>query len=354
MGGLRIGFVTGIDSMWRHNLLVAKYKLLHLRGVRPPDVYSLPYFLAPSYTLLRDGEPIDPAIFDLIFSELNGSDAQLEHLDNLVARQSPPVAVIPGPPEILMSVLSHKKLLLVGRILRRAHYVFAYSRSIADFYNGLIGEDRVRVIPWPFDYEAVRKSAHSRPPKANHRWKIILNVPLRFGGKVQNYPFALKAILLDVLADFPEAQLQTLSFHSFVYNKEDSAAFHSSGFGEGLPLILERKRSFASFVQFVSECDAVINLTAANILGRVSFIAAALDKPAILSGNADINLRLYPKAVVRLLDTQQMRIAIGDLLTSLLQGSTANRFLPDHEATRAIGDFSANARSFESMLGTRG
>jgi hypothetical protein len=345
----RIGFVTGTEAFWRNHLLAAKQVFQLLSGAFSPDVYALPRFLGDRCTFVRSGQSISASAFDLIFSELNGNLAQLEYLDSLAAAQAPPLAVIPGPPEIIGSRLTDHKLFLVRRILCNARYVLAYSDAIASFYDGLIGQTRSQVIPWPFDYDAVRRLAG---PTANvsETIRIVLNVPLRFEGWARNYPFFLKAALADALAPLLPEEQQRFSFHSFVYTDQDSEDFTRSGFGEGLRVTLESRRPFASFVRFLAGCDGVVNLTASHVLGRITFLAAALDKPGLFTSNAEINTRLYPGSTVPLLAPAALREALTSLLSGLARRDVPPRFMPDAIATRSTGDFSANARTFARLF----
>ena len=349
MSGLRVGFVTATDSFWHHHLLAAKQGVQWLSGAFSPDVYALPRFLGNSCRFVRTGQPVSDSGLDLIFSELNGSDVQLEYLDSLVAAQSPPVAVVPGPPEIISSRLTDHKLLLVRRILRNARFVLAYSDGIASFYDGLIGQARSQVIPWPFDYDAVRRLGAS-PASATETIRIVLNVPLRFGDWAANYPFVLKAALVDALLPLSPAEQRRFSFHSFAYDDRDREAFAQSGFAEGLRVTLEPQRLFAPFVRFLASCDAVVNLTSSSVLGRITFLAAALDKPGLFTSNAEINTRLYPGGAVPLLAPAALRDALTDLLRGLARGDVPARFVPDAIATRAVGDFGANAEKFARLF----
>jgi hypothetical protein len=237
----------------------------------------------------------------------------------------------------------------VRTILRDAAHVLAYSDDIATFYDGLIGTRRATVIPWPFDYIAVRRLVDDRRRDAATT-RVLLSVPLRFGGDTPNFPFVLKAALLDAMQALPPAARTRISFHTFAYADEDRAAFTASGFADGLPVTLERKRHFRSFVRFVDGCDAVVNLTASSILGRVTFLAAALDKPGLFSPNSAINRELYPHATVPLLDPGQLRCRLTELLRTLATDGPAERFMPDAAAARRLGDFEANARRFASLL----
>lgn len=345
----RVGFVTASDSPWHHLVLTAKLRALQAAGVLLPDIYALPRFLDASVTLIRHGEQPPRGGLDLIFAELNGSEDQLAHLGALVASQPPPVAVIPGPPEILAPRLDDRKLQMVRAILRDASHVLAYSDDIASFYDGLIGVRRASVIPWPFDFAAVRRLAGS-PRRGSGSVRVVLTVPLRFHGDTPNFPFVLKAALVDAVQALPPAARARVSFHTFAYAAEDRDAFVRSGFGDGLAITLERKRHFRSFVRFLDGCDAVVNLTASSILGRVTFLAAALEKPGLFTPNATINRELYPHATVPLLDPWQLRCALMELLRSLADGPVPARFLPDVDAARRLGDFDANARRFAELL----
>jgi hypothetical protein len=349
MAGPRIGFVIGDDGFWRHRLLSAKQEFHRLKGILLPDVYALPFLLGSRCTFIRNGEPIAPSAFDLIFSELNGSDQQLEYLSTLVAATAPPVAVIPGPPEIISARLTDHKLRLVRRILLDAPFVLAYSDTIAAFCDGLIGQARSRVIPWPFDYDATRRLAG---PATGDRAtiRVVLNVPLRFDSFARNYPLVLKAALIDALAALPPDARQRFTFSAFVYEDQDAVAFARTGFADGLAVTLEPRRSFGSFVRFLGESSAVVNLTSTSVLGRVTFLAAALDKPGIFTANSEINQQLYPGSLVPLLAPSALRDALTGLLAGLAAGDVPTRFMPDVAAARRLGDFNHNAIAFARLF----
>ena len=350
MASSRVGFVTGIESVWRHHLVAVKQGVHHLSGGLTPDVYALPRFLGESGTFIRTGQSIDRGAFDLIFSELNAGDGQLAYLESLVTAQPPPVAVLPGPPEILARGLTNERLGAVQRILRRAHRVLVYAPELARFYDGLIGEPRARVVPWPFDYAAVRELGG--PPTRRHDGAIhaVLNVPLRFTGVAQNYPFVLKAALLDAIAPLPAADRERLRFHTFVYDDRDREAFEHTRFAEGLSIVLETRRPYGAFVRFLASCDAVVNITASSVLGRVTFLAAALGKPGLFSANAHLNTELYPSATVPLLQPGLLRDALGGLIHGLVAGQAPPAFLPDDAAARRMGDFAGNAAIIRRLV----
>jgi hypothetical protein len=347
----RVGFVTGIESMWRHHLVAVKQGVHRLSGGGlTPDVYALTRFLGESRTFIRTGKSIDRGAFDLIFSELNAGVGQLAYLESLVAAQPPPVAILPGPPEILTRRLTNERLRAVRTILCGAHRVLVYAPELARFYDGLMGQTRARVVPWPFDYDAVRNLGG--PPAGRHDRTIhvVLNVPLRFTGIAQNHPFVLKAALLDAIAPLPAADRERLRFHTFVYDDADRDAFEAARFADGLSITLEARRPYGPFVRFLGSCDAIVNLTAASVLGRITFLSAALGKPGLFSANAHLNAELYPSATVPLLQPGALRDALGDLIRGLVTGEAPPAFMPNDAAARRIGDFAANAAIFRRLV----
>jgi hypothetical protein len=352
MASSRVGFVTGIDSLWRHHLVAVKQGVHHFSGGLTPDVYALPRFLGESATFIRSGESIDRSAFDLLLSELNAGDSQLAYLESLVAAQPPPVAVIPGPPEILTRGLNHERLGAVQRILRGAHRVLVYAPELARFYDGLTGQARARVVPWPFDYAAVRDLGGTSTRRQGRAGTIhvLLNVPLRFGGVAQNYPFVLKAALLDAIAPVPAADRERLRFHTFVYEDRDRDAFEATRFAQGASIVLETRRPYGAFVRFLAACDAIVNITASSVLGRVTFLSAALGKPGLFSANAHLNAELYPSATVPLLQPGLLRDALSALIRGLLAGEAPPAFMPDDAAARRVGDFAANAAIFRRLV----
>ena len=115
-------------------------------------------------------------------------------------------------------------------------------------------------------------------------------------------------------------------------------------------MTLEPRRRFPSFLRFLASCDGVVNLTASHVLGRITFLAAALDKPGVFTSNAELNTRLYPGSTVPLLAPAALRDALTGLLAGLVRRELPARFMPDSAATRTTGDFSANARSFAGLF----
>jgi len=351
-GDLRIACVSGHSRWWRKQRLVAKYLQMRLAGIIYPDVYCLALMLSDRFDFLLGGEKVAPGKYDLIIAELQASDAQLSYLESLVDAADPPVAVIPGPPAILSRELTDTKLRRVKRILGAARYVWAYAPELKTFCDGLIGRECASIIPWPYDLAATQRLAQSSRPKPDSR-KILVQVPMSFHDIVQNHPFVLKGVLLDVWHELPAALRAQLTFHTFIYNAEDRARYHSSGFADGLPFVLERKLGYRAFVRFLAGCDGVVNLTAGSILGRVTFLSAALGRPGIFSDNSQLNARLYPGSQVAMFDTVRLRDLLHAMLSSLVTGATDQRLLPSLAAAAEIGDFPANQARLREIFETR-
>ena len=195
----------------------------------------------------------------------------------------------------------------MGKILCGAHRVLVYAPELARFYDGLMGQPRARVVPWPFDYDAVRSLG--RPAARRHDRTIDV-----------------------VLKD------------------RDRDRFNSTRFDHGLSIVVEGQRPYGAFVRFLASCDAVVNITASSVLGRVTFLAAALGKPGLFSDNAHLNGELYPSATVPLLQPALLRDALSALIQGLLAGQAPPAFMPDDAAARRRGDFAANAVIFRRLV----
>jgi hypothetical protein len=173
---------------------------------------------------------------------------------------------------------------------------------------------------------------------------------MSFHDIVQNHPFVLKGVLLDIWQELPAALREKLTFHTFLYNATDLERYNSSGFSEGLSFVLEGKRGYRSFVRFLAECDGVINLTSGSILGRITFLSAALRRPGIFSDNSQLNARLYPGSTVAMFDTVRLRELLRAMLLGLDSGATDERLLPSQAAAAEIGDFPANQARLREIL----
>jgi len=346
---LRIAFVSGHSRWLRKQRLVAKYLKMRLEGVIYPDVYCLALMLSGKFDFLLEGENVPRGKYDVIMAELQASESQLRYLESLVEAGSPPVAVIPGPPAILSRELTDEKLRRVKRILSGARYVWAYAPELKTFCDGLIGRDRAALIPWPYDFDATRKLARRARP---HRdaYKILVQAPMSFHDVVQNHPFVIKGVLLDLWQELPTGLREHLTFHTVVYHPRDRKLYKASAFGEGLPFVLEGKRGYRAFVRFLAECDGIVNLTAGSILGRVTFLAAALGRPGIFGDNSQLNAQLYPNSCVAMFDTVRLRDLLRSMLMGIADSRADERLLPCEEAAREIGDFAANQARLRSLL----
>jgi hypothetical protein len=352
---MRIAFVSGQSSWWRKQRLVAKYLRMRLEGVVYPDVYCLAFMLSDKVDFLQEGEKVPAGKYDLIIAELQSSENQLRYLESLVEAGNPAVAVVPGPPAILSRELTDAKLRIVQRILRDAQHVWAYSSELKMFCDGLVGRDRAVVIPWPYDFAATRKLGVSQTPSksTSAHFKIAMQIPMSFHDIVQNHPFVLKGVLLNVWQEIPAALREKISFHTFIYNSSDVEKYKASEFAKGLPIVLERKRSYRSFVLFLGECDGVINLTSGSVLGRITFLAAALERPGIFSDNSELNSRLYPKSTVTMFDTARLRELVRAMLLGLGGESTCDpRLMPSSVVANEVGNFEANSARLREMVGS--
>jgi hypothetical protein len=348
-GQLRIAFVSHQTHWWRKQRLAAKYLKMRLEGVIYPDVYCLALMLADKFDLLLEDEKVPARKYDLILAELGASESQLRYLESLVVAGDPPVAVIPGPPAILSRELTDAKLRMVKRILGGARHVWAYSPELKTFCDGMIGQERAVVIPWPYDLAATQKLG-SAARRDSDRYKILVQAPMSFHDIVQNHPFVLKSVLLDVWQELPVTLREKITFHTFIYNSTDAEKYESSEFAKGLPFVLEGKRGYRPFVRFVAGCEGVINLTAGSILGRITFLSAALDRPGIFSDNSQLNKQLYPRSTVAMFDTVRLRELVRAMLLGLANGTTDERLLPSSSTAAGIGDFQANQARLRKII----
>jgi len=347
---MRIAFVSHQRRWWRKQRLAAKYLKMRLEGLIYPDVYCLALMLADKFDFLLEDEKVPAGKYDLILAELGASESQLRYVEALVVAGDPPVAVIPGPPAILSRELTDAKLRMVKRILEEARHVWAYAPELKTFCDGIIGRKRAVVIPWPYHLEATQKLGGGLSRGYGREHKILVQAPMSFHDIVQNHPFVLKSVLLDVWREVPMALREKITFHTFIYNSADRERYESSEFAKGLPFVLEGKLGYRAFVRFLAGCDGVINLTVGNILGRITFLAAALGCPGILSDNSRLNELLYPNSTVSMFDTVQLRDLVGAMLHGLGSGKTDERLLPAATVAAELGDFSANQARLRELL----
>jgi hypothetical protein len=346
----RIGFVTYPQSRWRQFLLRAKYLKMRLERNIYPDVYALPLFLTPSFEMIPMGRSLQPGSYDLIFSELNGTLEQISYLRDVVRSAGCPIAVVPGPPEILGGVLTEQKLQMVRDIVNECRYLLAYSRDVASFFDGMCGRNRSLLIPWPFDYEQTRCLRTAVTRRNTHEVRILFNAPLRLNGALAGFLMGMKSVLQDILSALPSTDRARVSFHTFVYSEQDQAEFVRRGFAASFPIQLERKRGYSAFLRFLRGMSAIVHFSPNGVLGRVAFAAAALEIPGILGDNVELHRELYPSGTLAPYDLVRFREAAGALVASALAGSVDSRFKPDMSCASRVGDFRSNAAQFRQLL----
>jgi len=132
---------------------------------------------------------------------------------------------------------------------------------------------RSAILGRPPDEVGQECPTYAGPCKAIH---ILAGLPLRFDGVAGNRPETLQRCMSDALSAFNGAERGRFVFHSFVYSEEDHRRWRATGFGERAPAAwrVEKRKSYPKFLRFMAWCDAVINISAASVLGRNTFLSA--------------------------------------------------------------------------------
>ncbi len=348
---MRIGFLTGTSSRRRLLALSYKYALMRLRGVVYPDVYCVPLAFSQDVSFIRDGASLAGGTYDLVLSELNGSETQLQMLWDAIAKGPAPVIVFPGPPTILMESLRNdpggRKRALVGAIIREADALWVYADEVGRELTSTFGAARVMTIPWIFDVMATRRLAAGARSASKGKKRILLNAPLRFRGYTRND--AVLAATAEVWNQLPPDLRARVELHSFVYDRADRQALHDSPVARDLQIVLAGRRSYGAFVRFVAGCDAVVNVTVGAVLGRVTFIAAATGRPGLWSANAELNRRLYPGACVSIAEPAALTASFEQLILGVGNDRVAARFRPAEGEVLQVGDAPANTQRLRQM-----
>lgn len=347
---LHCGFVTGWSGPWRNLKIRAKYALMRLQKMVYPDVFCIPDWLGGSGDFLGDGTGIDPERYDFILAELNAGLGQLQYVKELVDLAPQKVIVLPGPPEVFEALADPGAPELAGEILREAGQVWAYAAEVAQFADALAGRQVARITPWPFDYAETRRLGQMGHAAADGAVRVLIGAPLRFGGIAENAPHFLEECLAASLEKMAPTERPRFQFLGMVYTKEDERAWHDTGFGRQIGATLVPRKSYVRFLRFIADCDAVITLTRFGVLGRVTFLAAALERPGIFTDRSELNRRLYPHSLVRSPTDEGLRELVAELLRTLVHGKPPGPFRPQAGAAQAIGDFSGNARAARAML----
>lgn len=136
-----------------------------------------------------------------------------------------------------------------------------------------------------------------------------------------------------------------------MYDSVDVEKYELTEFAAGLPFVLEGKMGYRAFVRFLAGCDGVINLTSGSVLGRITFLAAAVGRPGIFSDNSELNVRLYPRLTVAMFDTVRLRELI-ELMLGGLGGTADLRLMPAAEVAEHVGNFAANRRQLREIVGS--
>lgn len=343
-------FSISDSSYLKTAVINGKISFYSRAGLIPPDVYFLPMYVDSTYSIIPMGKKVEDGEYNYIFIELNATEEQLSYTLELTRFEKTKVLIILGPPELISARLNHNKLLLLKKIFSSSHFHLAYSKQIKEFYDGLAGKEIGTVIPWCFDKRTIDKVTKDRVKKRNGFIDILLETPMRFSEMTQNYPYLLKWLITDTLKMLPSGQEERFRFHTFVYMQRDKELFYESGYNKDFNIGIKRKMGFSSFVRFVNSCDAVINMTRANILGRTTFISAALEKPGIFSSNSELNRELFPYSTLDLLDVKNLRLLLEELLEALINGKVNNKFYPDMEMLNKKGNYEANRREFHTLL----
>ncbi len=347
---LYCGFVTGWGSSWRNLKIRGKYLLMRFQRIVYPDVYCIPFWLGGGCHFLANGASVDLDKYDFIFAELNAGVNQLRYLRKLVEAGPHKIIIIAPTPEIFQANASKVAQGLATWILRKAGGVWAYSEATANFANDCAQAPVAKVIPWPFDYAETRRRGH---PKRNHSTetiRILLGVPLRFVGIAANAPPFLEQCFADALMAIPQSASNRFKFYGMVYTKEDEIAWRQTGFGSLISVVLEPRKNYLRFLRFLGHCDAVITLPRFSVLGRITFLAAALGKPGIFTENVELSRRLYPHSLVESSTDEKLRDKVRELLFGLLNLGSIKPFLPDIPAAQKVGDFGGNAARVREML----
>jgi len=344
-------FITMGDTRWRNLKARAKYTLMRLQRVVYPDAYFIPAWLGGRVKFIPLGKRTNPDRYARLFSELHAGIRQLEHPLALMERDPWKMILIIGPPEIFKSYASPEAWELARRLLQEAGQVWAYCQQAADFANELAGGAVARVIPWPFDYETTHRIGFGSPGSNDRRLiKVLIGVPLQFVGIAANEPAFLEDCLAAALTALPIGDRERFQFFGMVYTKDDALAWRQSGFGKKIGVTLEPKKLYTTFLRFVGDCDAVITLPRFSVLGRIAFVAAALDKPGIFTANVELHRRLYPHSLVASSIDPSLKESVRDLLSGLACGQPPARFLPDAAAAREVGDLTNNGALLRRLL----
>jgi hypothetical protein len=325
---------------------------MELEGLLYPDVFCIPKWLGFSCHYISNSKKIDVGNYKYIFSEFNAEVNQLAALQRIVEQASEKVVVIPGPKEIFELNTNKEAREIAAGIFQTVRHVWAYSPGVMRFVDENAGKPVARLIPWPFNYHETRRIGLGYRDKPSGELWILAGVPIRFSGIAENAPHYLERCLAKAVRSVSVQRQKRIRFFGMVYTEEDRRIWKETGFGRDLLIEMESRKRYSSFLRFVGACDAVVHLSRLDILGRISFIAASLGKPGVFTGNVMLNRTLYPSSLVETPEDPALQHLVDDLLTGLATSSLNDRFLPNSQAVKTIGDFDWNANLLKGYLQT--
>ena len=350
MHNIRIAYILSNNSFIYKTKIFLKYFLMRRMGFIYPDVFCIPYFINNSNKIFGIGDHFYTDKFNYIFTELYAYESQLEYLNNIAKKYPHKLIVILGPPHVLNNKTSPRGYKLIKSILQNAKLVLSYSYLIKKHYLELAPESNIELFNWPFDINTIKKIVKVKNHIGNCNIDILINTPLRFNDSYGLSANELKKMLNDVMCSLGEEIASKILFHSFVYTNEDRNIFYETKFASGLPLKLHNKLNFKKFVLFVNNCDVVINFVNHFLLGRITLISAALNKPGLF-GSSEMNDKLYPQSTVSLDDLENLKNVLIDLIESVYNyDSKLKKFMPNNKEIEQYGNFELSCKMFSNIL----
>jgi len=327
-----------------------KYFLMKMQGYIYPDVFCVPYYITNSYKKIGMGNSFNSKKYEIIFTELYAHKEQLKYISDLSDQVGNKLIVILGPPYVFLDKINSKSADLIQNIFKNSRLILAYSNYVKEYFNQYTLNQEIKVLNWPFDCQTINKIMRQSSGKKKNTIDILINTPLKFTEYNEFSPFLIKDLLIKAIKSLDEKVSKKIILHSFTYSTADKQEFVRSNFDQDFPIKLQKKTSFKKFILLLNQFDIVINFTSKGILGRITFLSAALKKPGIFSDNNELNLKLYPHSCISNNDHSKIIMAIKELLENIATDNISNQFLPDSKAVSHLGDFSRNSIEFRKLL----
>ena len=229
--------------------------------------------------------------------------------------------------------------------------MWAYSPELKTFCDGMIGQERAVVIPWPYDLAATQKLGSCRSPGALAGTKFWCRLPMSFHDIVQNHPFVLKSVLLDVWQELPVSAPRENHFSHFHLQLDRCREVRVVRIRQGIAVCAGRQARVpchSCVLWRAAKGSSILRREA--YLGRITFLSAALGRPGIFSDNSQLNKQLYPRSTVAMFDTVRLRELVRAMLLGLANGTTDERLLPSSSTAAGIGDFQANQARLRKII----